>query len=209
MEVLVVVSIVAILSTIGLLNYKKIIDNSKRGATLDEVKEYALQEGIARGDTGVFWKLQDLQSSTMPNLDVYNRPINTPNAQNNINLDTTLWQGPYLSLQKTAGTDLHSKFDSEGYPLDFWGNRYQLALLSTQNGTTTLLDFPNAYATSASNPDIAVVISWGPDKYPGIATDGIAYDLKTTSYWLYYNEVIIDPVSHATTASSDDIYYKF
>src|SRR5208283_940295 len=76
MEVLVVVSIVAILSTIGILNYKRIIDNSKRGATLDEVKEYGLQEGIARGDTGVFWRLQDLQSPTMPNIDVYNRPIN-------------------------------------------------------------------------------------------------------------------------------------
>ncbi len=196
MEVLVVVSIIAILSTIGLLNYKRIIDNSKRGATLDEVKDYGLQEGIARGDTGVFWRLQDLQSPSMPNIDVYGRPINT-GATNSITLDSTLWKGPYLSLQKTAGTDNKSKFDSSGYPIDFWGNRYQVALLSTQGGITTLLS-SDTISSAGLNPDLALVISWGPDRFPGIATDGTNYDTKTASYWLYFNE-----------QGSDDIYYSF
>jgi prepilin-type N-terminal cleavage/methylation domain-containing protein len=195
MEVLVVVSIVAILSTIGILNYKSIIDNSKRGATLDEVKEYGLQEGIARGDTGVFWRLQDLQSATMPNIDVYGRLINS--GSGSYAIDTALWKGPYLNLEKTAGTNNQSKFDKDGYPIDFWGDRYQIALLSTQGGNTTILDNPSI-SPAGLNPDLALVISWGPDRYPGVATDGIPYDVKSTSFWLYYNE-----------QGSDDIYYSF
>ena len=196
MEILVVVSLIAILSTLGILNWKNVVDRGKRTAVLDEIKEYGIQSGIARGDTGNFWRLQDLQSSTMPHIDVYSRPINDPSNPNSITVDSTLWKGPYVSLQKTPGPDNKSKIDSLGYPIDLFGNRYQVALLRVQSGVTTLMNDPNI--SPAMSPDVAMIISWGRDNTPGNANDGIPSAQKVANYWLYYNE-----------ASSDDVYYFF
>ena len=196
MEILVVVSIVAILSTLGILNYKNVIDRSKRAAVLDEIREYGMQSGIARGDTGIFWRLQDLQSGTMPVADVYGRPV-FASLGGLINADTSLWKGPYISLQKTTGTDNKKKFDDQGYPIDLYGDRYKVALLRIQGNSTTLMNDPNE--SPANRPDDAIIISWGPDRTPGSSKNtSVSYDQKTANYWLYFDE-----------PESDDIFYFF
>jgi prepilin-type N-terminal cleavage/methylation domain-containing protein len=191
MEILVVVSIISILSTLGVLNWKNVIDRSKRTATMDEVREYGQHEGIARGDTGIFWRLQDLQMATMPNEDVYGRQINSEKGFS-INVDSTLWKGPYLSLQKTAGSDNRKRFDAQGYPLDLYGNRYYVTLLKVEGSTTTLMDL------ATERPDITMIVSWGKDQRPGNAMSGISFSQKSAQYWLYYDE-----------PGSDDVYYFF
>jgi hypothetical protein len=164
---------------------------------MDEVREYGQHEGIARGDTGIFWRLQDLQLSTMPNEDVYGRQINSEKGFS-LTVDSTLWKGPYLSLQKTASSDNRKKFDSEGYPLDLYGNRYLITLLKVEGSTTTLMDPANNHNLATERPDITMIISWGKDQVPGNAMSSVAKSQKIAKYWLYYDE-----------PDSDDVYYFF
>jgi prepilin-type N-terminal cleavage/methylation domain-containing protein len=197
LEILIVVSIIAIMASLNMINWKTVTDRSKRTAVTAEIREYANNEGIARGDTGLFWKLQDLQSLSMPTSDVYGRPVNVENNAASIRVDTTLWKGPYLSLQKTAGQSGQARFDAQGYPVDLYGQRYQLALLKIQGNNTTLMNTSNFGATS--KPDICMIISYGLDKVPGSITNtSVSLAQKTTYFWLYYDE-----------PNSDDIYYFF
>ncbi len=197
LEILIVVSIIAILSSLNMINWKNVVDRSKRTAVTAEMREFAMNEGIARGDTGIFWRLQDLQSRTMPNYDVYGRPINLEGDSNSFYVDTTLWKGPYLSLQKTKGQDGHSRFDSEGYPIDLYGQRYQVALLKVQGNNTTLMTAANYGPTE--RPDITMVISFGWDRVPGSKDNtSVSEAQKLANYWLYYDE-----------PNSDDIFYSF
>ena len=196
LEILIVVSIIALLSSLGLLNYQEFTNRAKRTAVLAELREYASQLGVARGDTGIFWKLQDLQSSVMPNSDIYNRPVNQP-VNGSIYVDTTLWKGPYLSLQKTlTPTDQKSRFDSNGYPLDLYGTRLFVGLLRINGAVTTLMD--ETQYTPADKPDAVIVMSWGLNRQPGAkTTDPSIYSQKSSRFWIYFNE-----------AGSDDIYYN-
>jgi len=197
LEILIVVSIIAIMASLNMINWKTVTDRSKRTAVTAEIREYANNEGIARGDTGLFWKLQDLQALSMPTSDAYGRPVNVDNNAASITVNTTLWKGPYLSLQKTASQNGQSRFDAEGNPVDLYGQRYQLALLKIQDNNTTLMNTSNFDATS--KPDICMIISYGLDKVPGTITNtGVSLAQKTTHFWLYYDE-----------PNSDDIYYFF
>ena len=195
-EILIVVSIIALMSSLGLINFKNLIDRSKDSAVLAEMRQYGNMLSIAKGDTGVVWRLQDLQSATMPTIDVYGRPINVP-AGSSFEVNTSLWKGPYVTLQNSRAPDNSRKVDSEGYPIDVYGNRYMIALLKVQSGTTTLMD-PVNYGPS-DRPDLAMVVSYGRDRQPGHAlNNSVSLTQKKNQFWLYVDET-----------DSDDLYYKF
>lgn len=191
MEILIVVSIIAILATLATVNWRMIQDRSRIDATYGEMKNMVTAETWAHNDTGMFWGFRDLSSPNLPQKDVYANFMwgGLTLVQRGITIDSTQWHGPYLSLQAVAkkmfgyGTDTsildafgnrHGMTDWEilpsfiiGDPVDNWGNPYRIVLLRADTTENFMVNTTGIFAVNPTDsPATAMIISNGPNAWP-------------------------------------------
>lgn len=195
MEVLAVVAIISILSTIAILNWQTITVQAKKRATLDELKQIATAETAARNDTSLFWEIRDLMSPTLPTRTVYGARL----EDFGIRLNPESWKGPYLGIQSFA-----NKIDNEGYPVDVWGRRYKLVLWAQDS---VLITQPPTSDPTALPSKRCMVVSFGPDRLPGSREILLANGRNPEPY---YREPLPDDWHlFAGDTASDDIFLNF
>ena len=166
MEILVVVSIIAIMATLATVSWQTITNRGKQDGAYAEMKQFSTAETWAHNDTGIFWSFRDLVSPTLPERFAYDTvspwggPLGPRLADLGMVLETAQWHGPYISLQ-----NMEKKLDEQGNPVDPWGHPYQLILLMDTSSTFMM--------NPTGIPVTAMILSTGLNGWPEYAIDTV------------------------------------
>jgi prepilin-type N-terminal cleavage/methylation domain-containing protein len=202
MEILVVVSIIAIMATLATISWQTVTNRGKTGAAYEEMRLLATAETWAHNDTGVFWNFRNLTSPNLPAKDAYADFLggSVPLVQLGITINSTSWHGPYLSTQVAEkkffeGDNVVDALGNEypitawqilpvfkkGDPCDGWGNPYRLVLLRSDTSASYMVNSTGLFIVNPTDiPITAMIISNGPNGWPEYVVEEV--DPATSTY---------------------------